>query len=305
MNREANFVTLADGRQLAYAEYGDPEGEPTLYCHGFPGSRIEALLFDQAAKHHKLRVIAPDRSGLGLSDAKPDRRLIDWADDIAELADSLQIDRLFLIGVSGGGPYALACAHRLTDRFSGLTLVCPLGPLDQPGLLASMRWPAQINFRSIRMTPWVSEFAFRFAVVPFARQWPQWIYQTMLVMVPAADRQVLRESDVRRIIISSLREAIRQGARGVLQEMALYTQPWGFSLSEIDMPVQLWHGSLDETVPILHAETLASRLPACETRFVDDEGHFSLPICRANQILDGLIAPQHETDAATRIGSRK
>jgi pimeloyl-ACP methyl ester carboxylesterase len=286
MNREANFVTLADGRQLAYAEYGDPEGEPTLYCHGFPGSRIEALLFDQAAKHHKLRVIAPDRSGLGLSDAKPDRRLIDWADDIAELADSLQIDRLFLIGVSGGGPYALACAHRLTDRFSGLTLVCPLGPLDQPGLLASMRWPAQINFRSIRMTPWVSEFAFRFAVVPFARQWPQWIYQFMLSIVPAPDRIVLNRPSVRSAITDSIRESVHQGADGILQEMALYTQPWGFDLSEIDLPITLWHGTADETVPILHGRTLAEQLPQCESHYIESEGHFSLPFDHMSQILE-------------------
>ena len=290
MNPAPRTLRLSDGRQLSYAELGDPEGIPTIYCHGFPGSRLEAGLFEKAAQQQRLRVIAPDRNGLGHSDPNPGRRLLDWASDVKELVDGLQIQRFFLVGVSGGGPYALACANQLGDRIKGFSLVCPLGPIEEPELLQAMRWPARINFRSIRRMPQIWEFAYHFSIVPLAQRWPQWIYQMMLGMAPPPDSQVLRQSEVRSIITSSLRESVRQGAGGVLHEMELYTQPWGFSVREIDLPIQLWHGSADETVPILHGETLAARLPACETHYVEQEGHFSLPIKHAGRILERLMA---------------
>ncbi|MEW8522418.1 MAG: alpha/beta hydrolase [Candidatus Thiodiazotropha endolucinida] len=289
MAHETKLVKLPDSRHLAYAEYGDPEGVPAIYLHGFPGSRLEARLFDLPARQHGLRVIAPDRNGLGLSDPKPGRRLIEWAVDMEALADNLKLERFFLIGISGGGPYALACAHMCAERLEGLTLVCPLGPLDQPALLEAMRWPAKINFRSIRDTPWLSNISFRFSVVPLTQLWPQCIYQIMLGMAPPPDVAVLNRPTVRKAITASIREAVRQGADGVLQEMSLYTQPWGFDPAEITIPIQLWHGTADKTVPILHGLTLAERLPECEMHIVDGEGHFSLPIDSMEKIQRQLI----------------
>ncbi|MEW8078752.1 MAG: alpha/beta hydrolase [Candidatus Thiodiazotropha endolucinida] len=289
MAHETKLVKLPDSRHLAYAEYGDPGGVPAIYLHGFPGSRLEASLFDLPARQHGLRVIAPDRNGLGLSDPKPGRRLIDWAVDVEALADNLKLERFFLIGISGGGPYALACAHKFAERLDGLTLVCPLGPLDQPALLEAMRWPAKINFRSIRDTPWLSNISFRFSVVPLTQLWPHWIYQIMLGMALPPDVAVLNRPTVRKAITASIREAVRQGADGVLQEMSLYTQPWGFDPADITIPIQLWHGTADKTVPILHGLTLAERLPECEMRIVDGAGHFSLPIDSMERIQRQLI----------------
>ncbi|MEW8486921.1 MAG: alpha/beta hydrolase [Candidatus Thiodiazotropha sp.] len=290
MNREVNFITLADGRRLAYAEYGDPRGMPAIYCHGFPGTRLEARLFDAPARRFKVRVIAPDRNGLGLSDPKPGRQLLDWAADVEALADSLGIERFFLIGVSGGGPYATACAYRLAERLNGVTLVCPLGPLDQPALLDAMRWPARINFQSIRNTPLLSQLSFRFAVIPMVQLSPQWIYQIMLGIAPAPDAAVLGRTPVRSAITASIHETVRQGAAGVLQEMDLYTRPWGFDLAEVGVPIQLWHGTADETVPLLHGRTLAAGLADSDLRIVEGEGHFSLPIDHMDQIQQQLIA---------------
>lgn len=288
MYPETKFLKLPHDRRLAYTEYGDPEGAPAIYSHGFPGSRLEGLLFDEPARQQHIRMIAPDRNGLGRSDPMQGRQLLDWPSDVAALADHLGIGRFQLVGVSGGGPYATACAYQLADRITGVTLVCPLGQLDRPGLLAAMQWPAQLNFHSIHMTPWLSHFAYRFGVVPFAQAWPQWIYQMMLSSVPSPDKLVLSRARVRSVITDSLREAIHQGANGVLDEMALYTRPWGFDPCEIELPVQLWHGTADRTVPLLHGRTLAEQLPQCETHYIEGEGHFSLPFDRMGEILEQM-----------------
>ena len=176
------YITLPDGRRLAYAEYGDPLGIPVVYCHGFPGSRLEAALFHDTAKQGGVRVISADRNGLGDSDYLPNRTMLDWPDDVAAMADALGLDRFHLLGVSGGGPYALACAYRIPERLKGLALVCPLGPLDQPDLLWAMRWPALFSFTSMREIPFLSRSFLRTAVVPWARFQPQLLFRVMLTM---------------------------------------------------------------------------------------------------------------------------
>ncbi|MBV2091964.1 MAG: alpha/beta hydrolase [Candidatus Thiodiazotropha sp. (ex Ctena orbiculata)] len=284
MNSDTKFVTLPDGRQIAYAEYGDPNGLPTLYCHGFPGSRLEAKLFEGPAAKYNLRVLAPDRNGLGQSDAKPGRSLLDWSIEVDTFLDILNIKEYLLIGVSGGAPYALACAHQSPSRILGLTLVCPLGPLNQQELLDSMRWPARVNFKAIRDIPILSNISFRFFITPMANLWPKSIYQLMLMLAPAADSKVLIRSEVRNIITGSIHESIRQGSDAILHEMLLYTQDWGFDISEIHVPVQLWHGKEDETVPIIHGISLANTLINCSSHFIEGEGHFSLPIDYADTI---------------------
>src|SRR5438309_1811387 len=108
-------IKLRDGRTLAYAEYGDPAGTPVIFFHGTPGSRLMAA---PAWKDESLglRIIAPDRPGFGLSTYRPNRTILNWASDVAELADALKLDKFIVAGVSGGGPHSLACAHELPDR---------------------------------------------------------------------------------------------------------------------------------------------------------------------------------------------
>ncbi len=296
-------VRLPDDRWLAYAEYGDPDGTPVIYCHGFPGSRLEARLFEASAHRQGLRVIAPDRNGIGLSDPLPGRRLLDWPTDIAALADALGLERFHLLGVSGGGPYALACAHRLADRLKGVALVCPLGPLDRSADLWAMRWPAALSFTSIRTLPLFARSLYRYWVVPFVHSHPQSAYNLMLSMAPLADHRVLSRPAVRETILASLVESVRAGAGGVLDEMALYAAPWGFQPEEITMPIQLWHGTADDTVPVRQGRELAMRLPDCHVRFVDGEGHFSLPVDHMDEIARALLgSPQPEAQAT--VGRR-
>ncbi len=121
-------LRLADGRDLAYAEYGAPMGRPLFYFHGGNGTRLEGLWFDEQAKRHNVRIIAPDRPGFGRSDFADDRTLLTWADDVAALADHLDIAQLRLIGLSGGGPHALAVAAALPERVAKCAVVSSIAP---------------------------------------------------------------------------------------------------------------------------------------------------------------------------------
>src|SRR5262249_37258319 len=106
MTEECRLITLADGRRLAFCEYGAPQGKPVFSFPGWPGSRLEARLAAPTARRFNARLIAVDRPGFGRSDFKKRRTLVDWPGDVAKLADALGLDRFSIAGVSGGGPYA-------------------------------------------------------------------------------------------------------------------------------------------------------------------------------------------------------
>ena len=134
--RSHQQVTLQDGRMLGYAEYGAPEGMPAFYFHGFPGSRLDYQLVDtgEAAAEANARIVAPDRPGYGLSDFRRGRKILDWPNDVTELADALGIDRFAVLGISGGGPYAAACVLTIPRRLTVTAIVCGMGPSDAPGM---------------------------------------------------------------------------------------------------------------------------------------------------------------------------
>jgi pimeloyl-ACP methyl ester carboxylesterase len=136
-------ISLRAGRTLAYAESGDPNGVPLVFLHGWCGSRLTRHPDDSVTASLGVRLITIDRPGVGLSDRRRGRRLLDWPDDVAELMDRLGVDRFGLVGHSGGGPHALACGVRLADRITRLGVVCGFAPMDRPGatdgMLADMR----------------------------------------------------------------------------------------------------------------------------------------------------------------------
>lgn len=150
MNPAGHALTLPDGRRLAWTEHGDPAGVPLVYAHGVPGCGLEvaALGIDRAARRTGARLIAPDRPSMGGSDHRPGRRVLDWPDDLAVLADHLGLSRVAMLGYSGGVPFA-AAAYRLPDRVAVAGLVACVAHLA-PGLddgsigagAGSRPWPA-------------------------------------------------------------------------------------------------------------------------------------------------------------------
>jgi pimeloyl-ACP methyl ester carboxylesterase len=282
-------VTLADGRRLAYLELGDSAGPPVFYFHGLPGSRLEALFAHPAAAALGVRLIAVDRPGIGRSDPSPGRALLDWPADVAALADVLDLDRFSILGVSGGGPYAAACAWKLPERLRAVAIVAGVGPLDTAAALRAMSPVVRPFFILARRAP---------ALLPIVgaplagliRAWPAWALALIRTRSSPPDRAVLSAPEAATILGRGLAEAFRQGATGTIRELRLLVRPWGFEPAEIRVPVRLWHGEADRTVPAAMGHRLAATIPGCRARFLPDEGHFSLPVLRLREILEDLLA---------------
>lgn len=282
-----NTIICRNGRVLGYAEYGDPAGRPVFYFHGFPGSRFEAQATDVIAAQHGLRIIASDRPGIGLSDYQPGRAIGDWPADVVELADALGIAHFGVLGISGGGPYALACAAKIPQRLTGVAVVCSVAPPDVPGIARDMTCFARSALFLSRWWPWGLRLLYR-SMVRQIQHNPDGYLGRLAKMASAADQQALSRHVIRQTLIASFREAVRRGSEGGLHELRLYTQPWGFRLEDVLMPVQLWHGGLDRVTPPGMGHYLHEVLPACQASFYADEGHYSLPINHMSEILMSL-----------------
>jgi len=282
-------LRLSDGRQLGYAEYGDPDGFPVLYCHGFPASRLEGRLTEATANRNRIRIIAADRPGYGLSDYQGLRNLSDWPNDIEQLLVRLDIQQAALLGVSGGGPFALAVLAKLPQYIRAASLVCPLGQVCLARLLKAMRAPARFGFSSARHAPWLMHFVYGGLIGPLMRFYPVGTLALLRVGMPSADRLILAQPDIKEVICASITEALSNGTRAALRDFLIYANPWDFDLTQIRQQITIWHGSADETVPIAHSHALIESLPNATLNILQSEGHFSLPIKHSNRILSELL----------------
>jgi pimeloyl-ACP methyl ester carboxylesterase len=276
-------ITLSDGRLLAYAEYGDHAGRPLFFFHGGNDSRLEAAILHEISRQMGIRVIAPDRPGYGRSDFQANRSFLNWPDDVAQLADALSIPQFAVVGHSGGGPHAAALAYALPERLTGVALVSSAAP---PGSSNKGMHPLfrMVNFfmgHSVRLHRLVTQQnAKQISNTPdtFFTQWGR--------MSPADGRLFQTQPDVTDKIAAEMREALRQGIDGILQEHPLYKQPWGFDLGEIRLPVHIWHGLADSQAAPAWSVYLAEHIPNAVTHFIADEGHFSILVNHQVEILE-------------------
>ena len=277
-------IELSDGRRLGYAEFGDRGGAPVIYFHGWPGARVEGRLGDDAARMSGVRLIAIDRPGMGLSDFQPNRGLVDWPDDVVELAATLGLGRFAVLGISGGGPYAAACAWKLADRLTGVGIVSSLAPFDVPGAIASMGRRNRFTFQLVRHLAVLRRILMARVARSVSRR-PDLVLERGVEAT--VDKQYLERPDVRKILGESLSEAFRSGSRGPAWEMGLYTRPWAFRLEEIRAPVHLWHGEQDPNAPISMGRYLARSIPECRATFYPGEAHLHF-VDRLPEILAAL-----------------
>ena len=277
-------VRLPDGRMLGYAEFGAPEGKPIFYFHGFPSSRLDWLMSDpdDAATELSARIIAPDRPGYGLSDFKRDRRFTDWPQDVIALADALDIETFSVLGVSGGGPYAAACAYGIGDRLIKSGIVCGMGPAEAPGMKDGVSWTIPGYFSVMRSV------ILKLTALGLERDPDQFLSKSKETMA-YLDGQLLDQPEVAALFIEGMQESFRQGIKGANHEAVLYTRSWGFNLQEIKAEVHLWHGEQDLNVLVAVGRHVAEAIPNCQASFFEDEAHLTLPANHMREILSALV----------------
>lgn len=290
MNQPTETVRLRSGAAIALSEYGDPQGAPVFFCHGWPSSRTMAELAHDAATELGARIISPDRPGIRDSHFQADRRLIDWPPLLNEVADRLGIDRYRILAISGGAPYAYASGWMAPERVEKIAVISGAPPLDElrdhGGLL-----PIHRRMLALRETrPWLLKSLFHLARPFVAMRMPIRLRPLLLKFLQPCDANVLRESRSFEVCFESARQAWRSSATGVMTDAEIYATPWGFPLEEVRVPVALWHGTKDRTFAHRLAKEVAARLPHCEFHLIEGAGHYSLPIRHIWEILADLLA---------------
>lgn len=267
-------LPLRDGRHLGYAEYGRPDGEPGFYFHGHPGSRLEPQFADEAAAAAGVRIIALDRPGYGLSDFQPGRTILDWPRDVREVADMLGLGRFAVLGASGGGPYALACAHAMPERVTRAGVISGVGPYDAPGATKGMRWQNRVGFQLGARVPPLARLIM-WSMARQVRRRPERTLDAIAQAMSSVDAEVVRRPRVREILAADIAEAFRHGGRGAALDVVLLGRRWGFRLDGIGPTVFLWQGEADVLVPPAMGRHLAAQIPNCHATFFPGEGHLS------------------------------
>lgn len=290
MSRET-IVQVSDRAVVAFEEYGDPNGVPVIFCHGWPSSRIMARLTDEPARDLRIRIISPDRPGICGSSLQPERRLTDWPRVAERIVEHLGVGKFRMLAISGGAPYAYATAVGMPQRVQAIAIVGGAPPMaelvDHEGLLPLYRWMLTLH----RSRPRLLRRLFHLARPVLSLRPPAQFRPLLLkmLMLRPCDAESLRDAEAFEAIFESQRRAWRGSAEGVMADAQIYAQPWGFAIEDVRVPVRLWHGKEDRAFSVRLAEEVAKRLPNCKARFVDGAGHYSLPIRHMHGILQDLI----------------
>ncbi|MCJ1388287.1 hypothetical protein MMC18_001132 [Xylographa bjoerkii] len=286
-------LALPPGRTLGYATYGSPTGPALFYFYGLPGSRIEGAELHPAAVKLGIRIIAMDRPGLGLSSCVPNRLVADWAADVDQLTQHLQLKTYRVIGRSGGGAYALACANALPrERVLGVGVVCGMAPwsIGTPG----MAWYARVLWNISAWAPTLVGRLVGWMVADLAQDPDPTVLMKKLVKnsggYKGQDKAFMQRKDIQEIFVRSIRESWRQGNEGATEEIRLITAPWGFDLKDVRFKgVQFWYGSEDVNTPAVLGWRMSEQLDGAEMRVCEGDSHLTVMANRMEEILGVMM----------------
>ena len=289
-----NTITLSDGRVLGYAVYGDSEGFPVFYLHGGQESRLSGIFMDSIALGLNIKLIVPDRPGIGLSTYHQNRKLLDYAADIEELANHLAARKFSIFGLSGGGPHVLACAYAIPERIEKVAIVSGTGPNNYKRRLKGMWFPVKLVhwFAASKKDNNLRGFIEKDSKTILEK--PEKRLRQLQRFLPRPDRKLLREKPEYGVdFIRGSQEAYRQGIDAVVQEWRLYVADWGFQLEEIKLPIDLWYGTKDKMTPKYRGYYLNDKLKNSSLHVLENEGHFSLIRNHATKILTKVREASH------------
>lgn len=264
-----------DGRQLSTQSYGDPDGKPIFLLHGTPGSRLGP--HPRAAVLHRLgiQLIAFDRPGYGDSDRHEGRRVADAAADVLAIADAYGLDKFAVVGRSGGGPHALACAALLPDRLTKAAVLVGLAPREAAGL----DWfdgmtQSNVSEYTAAADGYEDVAALTRAAADAVRADPESLLASLQAEMPDSDRRVVADRGIRSMLLETYAEALRTSPDGWIDDALAFDAPWGFDPATVTVPVLLWHGASDNLSPASHARWLAGRIPSATVVVQAGAAHF-------------------------------
>ena len=293
-------VAVRDGRRLSFAEFGAPRGAALIWMHGTPGARRQVPIEARAYAHeHDLRIIGVDRPGIGSSTPHLYRDILDWTGDLVELCDVLDIDTFRVIGLSGGGPYALAAGAALPERVHGVGVL---------GGVAPTKGPDAISGGLVTLAPYVAPLI-SLARVPLGFAMAQGIRLVRPIagpiidgyaaVQPRGDKELLGRPEFRAMFLDDLLNGARFQLSAPLADVVLFTRHWGFEASEVQVPVHWWHGDSDHIIPHAHGVHLSGRLPHARFSTITGESHLG-GLGAATDVLEQLmeLGPRSTTTAS-------
>ena len=281
-------VTLPDGRRLAWSSGGARGGVPVIYLHGAIGTPVRRTPeLDALIAALGIHYIAVSRPGFGRSDPCPGRCIADFPADVEQLADHLGLGRFAVVGVSAGGPYAIACARALPERAIATAAVSSLSPLCAPHAGRWMPVHLRIGLRAlVRRPELVARAGGR--LMRLLERHPRALGRLATLGATPADRRLLADPEMGATAIDSFLAAAAGGVDGMIDDYVACCTPWGFDLPDVRGEVHVWHGERDRFVPVEHARALAAALPRCRAQFDAQDGHFFFRR-RVAEVLGALV----------------
>ena len=287
--RVEGTVGLPDGRRMGFAEFGDPSGRAVVWLHGTPGARRqiphEARLL---ARSRGVRLIGIDRPGIGSSTRHVYPQIRSFAPDLETVVDALGIDDMAMIGLSGGGPYALAAGVHMPARVKVIGVLGGVAPTQGPdaidgglvGVGVRLAWALRWG----RVPIGVALANLIKAVRPLASP----ALDVYALMSPEGDRRLLSRPEIKAMFLDDLLHGSRRQLHAPIADVLAFTREWGFLASDVAVPVVWWHGDADHIIPFGHGVHMVSRLPCAELRVLPGESHLA-GLGIAEEILTTLL----------------
>ena len=282
-------IAVGEDRQIGFAEFGAPQGRAIFWLHGTPGARrqipTEARVF---AERENIRLIGIDRPGIGSSTPHQYPNVLAFAEDLRTIADTLGIDNMTIIGLSGGGPYTLACAAAMPDRVVAAGVLGGVAPSSGPdaisgGVMAlgSLVAPLlEIGGTPIRLAA--------STLIRLIRPVASPVLEVYARMSPEADRLLLARPEFKAMFLDDLLNGSRKQLAAPFADIVVFARDWGFRLDEVKVPVRWWHGDRDHIVPFAHGDHVVAKLPDAELYHLPGESHLA-GLGRAEDILRTMI----------------
>ena len=282
-------IAVGEDRQIGFAEFGAPQGRAVFWLHGTPGARrqipSEARVY---AEDHNIRLIGIDRPGIGSSTPHLYQAIFSFADDVRTIADTLGVDKMAVVGLSGGGPYSLACAAALPERVVAAGVLGGVAPTRGPDAISGGAMDLGMRAAPLLKLAGTPLGVGASLLIRAARPVASPALELYALLSPEADRHVLARPEFKAMFLDDLLNGSRKQLAAPFNDVILFARDWGFLLDEVKVPVRWWHGDHDHIIPFAHGEHVVSRLPNAELFHLPEESHLA-GLGRGEEILTTLM----------------